>query len=67
MSMKLTVDDLMAIANSLQKLEDTGVEVSQFRCKNHTIVVERVGTGQMEDPHYIVKGITNGATRGDSR
>lgn len=65
MSMELRASDLVALADALEMLEKTGgVEVSQFKCRGHNVIVERTEGPRGGSPGYIVRGITTGVLRG---
>jgi len=55
MSMQLTSDDFEGLAQAVANLNTLdGVEITQFRYRNHTIYVTK-----NKDEGYTVQGITN--------
>lgn len=42
MSMNLTIDDLRAIVHDLEKLEQSGLEVTQLKSAGHYIFVQKI-------------------------
>lgn len=64
--MRLSADQLIAIAHKLVKLNEVeGVEVNTFKFEGHTVVIQRLNNKRSNTEEYVVKGITDGELQGN--
>lgn len=57
MSLNLTKDSLRKILTDLEKLEEAGLDVRQFKSGSHFVFVEKI-SDQRDGDSYVIRGIT---------
>lgn len=65
MSIKLTVDGLISIANAVSKLKDTGIDVNTISICGHTVYLRQPTSQEKEvwPDEFIIVGIREGEVR----
>lgn len=63
MTMKLTADDLREIADTLDKIQEIGLNVEVVEVRGNKVVIKRTDS-QFDGLQYYVQGITSGELSG---
>lgn len=54
MGVRLTVNDLRDLADTVEKANDAGIEILQMRVREHVVMLDRLNDGR-----HVVVGITD--------